>query len=158
MRFAVVVNAESLIASLRGFNARFISRLEYAVRRLAIEVQTAVKDTKLSGQVLKVRTGTLRRSINQEVRVSSKSVEAIIGTNVEYAAAHEYGGPFQVKAHLRMMRTAWNRPVKNPRMIQVRAHTVNMPERSFLRTTLNEFQPRIENGLRSAAMEAIING
>lgn len=43
----------------------------------------------LSGQVLKRKTGTLAKSITYRL-TSDKSVE--VGTNVTYAAIHEFGG------------------------------------------------------------------
>lgn len=153
--FVVTVNAESLIAALRGFPTRFLNRLEYVMRRLAIEVQAAVKGTKLSGQVLRVQTGTLRRSINQEVVRTASGIAAIVGTNVVYGPIHEYGGAVMVKQHLRMMREAFGRPVKNPREITVGAYTANYPERSFLRSTLKEFEPRIQSALKLAAVQEI---
>ena len=61
---------------------------------------------KLSGQVLKNRTGTLRRSINQHVEETDTSITGILGADMDiarYARAHEYGfrGTVQVPAHTR---------------------------------------------------------
>jgi hypothetical protein len=46
---------------------------------------------KLSGQVLKNRTGTLRRKINYEVRETPTGITGSVGVKLSYAAAHEYG-------------------------------------------------------------------
>ncbi len=54
----------------------------------AVDVQTTAKKP---GYV-PFKTGNLRRSITHSVRVSPGSVSAIIGSNLVYAAIHEFGG------------------------------------------------------------------
>ena len=154
-------------------------RLRTTIVRLAIQVQGAVKETKLTGQVLHVRTGTLRRSINQKVEDQGDSIVATVGTNVAYAHVHEYGfhGEVGVRAHVRrsarQMALARYRTNKfgerievlgsyrkaggGPGEIEVRAHTrmMDMPERSFLRSTLVEFRPRIRQQIMAAVREAL---
>lgn len=49
-----------------------------------------VQERKLSGDVLDVRTGTLRRSITSNLVDQRLAVR--VGTNVEYARIHEFGG------------------------------------------------------------------
>ena len=79
-------------------------------------------DTKSGGYYgsgLRAPTGTLRRSITKTVDISSDRVLAQIGTNIKYAAIHEYGGM-----------TGRNRSVK-------------MPERPYLRPSVEEKRPRV---------------
>ena len=73
------------------------------IGRAVLRVQRRVKE-KLSGEVLNVRTGRLRRSIVERVESSGSVVTGIVGTNVEYAAPHEYGfiGVVTVKESLRV--------------------------------------------------------
>jgi hypothetical protein len=86
------------------------------VQALGIELQRKVKAEKLSGQVLNVRTGRLRRSINEETHDAGDVVESTVGTPVVYGRFWELGfdGVEQVKAH-----TATAFGVEQ----QVRAHT-----------------------------------
>ncbi len=88
----VEFNAEPVIAKFTGSSEALLANLRQAVLRIGISVQAEVKENKLSGQVLHVRTGTLRRSINQQVSEDSTGIYGQVGTNVEYAAVHEYGG------------------------------------------------------------------
>lgn len=167
MEVVVSVRAENLVAKLLGLEQQIRQSLLIAVKRLAIGVQQDVKSMKLSGQVLNVRTGTLRRSINQEVTEKPDGIFAIVGTNVEYAAIHEYGfsGNVNVKAHVRHLRkrghtTASGKFVKGKltgETAMVSAHTrhMEMPERSFLRSTLREWEPRIKDDLRAAVTQVI---
>lgn len=131
---------------LDSMSSKLHERLVRVVERLSIELQAHVKQNKLSGQVLKNRTGTLRRSINRRVTVTPTSVQASVGTNVKYAKVHEYGfkGTVQVREHLRMIKQAWGRPIEE-REVSVRAHArkVDLPARSFLRSALRDKRAQI---------------
>lgn len=159
MKLIVSIRSEALVAALLGYAPRLVDRLQKALQRLAIDIQSAVKGQKLSGQVLHVRTGTLRRSINQAVETRSDGVWAIVGTPVVYARVHEYGfqGTEAVRAHLRTIRQVWGRPI-SPKQIEVSAHArrVNLPERSFLRSTLRDFETRAKEAIARAATEALV--
>lgn len=159
MRMIVAVKAESLRVALQGYPARLLERLVKFFDRESLELTAYVKEDKLSGQVLNVRTGTLRRSIHRDLRTTANEVVATVGTNVEYARIHEYGfhGEQSVHEHLRMMKQAFGRPVRNPRPIRVRAHVrrVDLPERSFLRSALADLEARITEGAGEAAREAL---
>jgi len=143
---SVSIRGEAVLARLQGMEDRLRTELRRAVTRLSITVQAAVKGDKLTGQVLHVRTGTLRRSINRKIEETQTSITATVGTNVRYAAIHEYGfdGIVGVRAHMRLQRP-------------VRAHTRHMrlPARSFLRSTLAERTTEITETLREAAMRAV---
>lgn len=153
------VNFASAIERFDNLKPGVVKAVRTEVTRLSIELQRAVKETKLTGQVLNVRTGTLRRSISRKMIERYGVILGVVGTNVKYGAAHEYGfsGPVTVKAHMRMMKMAWGKEVKQPRLIQVRQHVMNMklPERSFLRSALDEMRPKIQLYLKLAAEGAV---
>lgn len=144
-----IVGREKIIADLNGLQPKLLKQVQDAVKASAYEVQ-ALTMQKLSGDVLNVRTGRLRRSINVKFNTSETGAEATIGTNVEYARVHEYGGLVRIKEHMRMMTQAFGRPVKEPREIPVAAHDVNYPERSFLRSSLKELAPKIIAQIKAA--------
>lgn len=147
---ATIIGDSALITRMNGLNSSVRASLRAAVLELSIKLQRRVKADKLSGQVLKVRTGRLRRSINYRVQEQSNGVFGFVGTNVKYGAAHEYGyaGVVNVKAHLRKSKD---------KASPVRAHTrtVNMPERSFLRSALNDMKLEITQGIKQAAVTAV---
>ena len=60
-------------------------------------------------EILDVRTGRLRGSVATEVEVNGNDVTGRIGSNVPYAAFHEFGffGDEQVRAHTRVR--GWNK-------------------------------------------------
>src|ERR1041384_5652469 len=111
-----------------------------------IALRDVVVEEKLSGQVLKNKTGTLRRSQHESVTSDEKVIQGTVATDPSasaYGYVHEYGGTFDVKAHMR----------KSSHNMQtwVRQHSVTFPVRSFLRSTLNEMAPDIVEGLQNAA-------
>lgn len=129
-----------------------------SVTRLCLLLQTKVKQ-KLSGQVLNVRTGRLRRSINlQMAGQGTLQVAGTVGTNVEYAPPHEFGftGKVSVKESLRTQVMAFGRAIA-PVSVTVRAHTrqVTLPERSFLRSSLQDMAPEIDRAFQQTIKEAL---
>lgn len=154
----ILIGSEAIQAKFERISGEAMPHLAAKIQKLTIRLQAAVVRDKLSGQVLKVRTNNLRSSIHQEVTTSGGKITGIVGTNVEYAAAHEYGfsDTVEVKAHMRRTKaekiyfTRGKRKglenelamlkaqKKKKASISVKAHTrkVNFPERSFLRSAM----------------------
>jgi phage gpG-like protein len=147
----VIIGDKEVAARFQGMPERLRQELRRTVTRLTIELQGYIKSDKLSGQVLNVRTGNLRRNINQRVTETGDSITGVVGTNVEYARLHEYGGT--VKEHLRTITMAWGRPLKAPKTIKVPAYTV--PARSFLRSALRDRRSIIEGRIAAALHQAV---
>jgi phage gpG-like protein len=137
-------------------------RIREAVKRAAIMLTRYVKEEKLSGQVLKNRTGTLRRKINYEVNETPQAIEASVGVKLSYAAAHEYGfdGMVNVRAHVRRVNSRNVRgqidgksKTTGQGIAFVSAHErhMHLPERSFLRSSLRENSATIVEMLTEAA-------
>jgi phage gpG-like protein len=151
------VNDQAIIAKLGSMGPRIREALRAAVTREAIALTRVVKEEKLSGQVLKNRTGTLRRSINFSVTDDATGVTGSVSSGVKYAAAHEYGfdGIVSVREHLRIVKQAFGRPIESV-SATVRAHQrhMHLPERSFLRSALAESTPGIRERLHAAVAAA----
>jgi phage gpG-like protein len=154
-----LVGDDKLVARLQAMPGGVHDSLVRRVTRLRLQLEGRVKD-KLSGEVLQVRTGTLRRSITGEVLDSQTEVTGIVGTNVPYAAAHEYGfhGTETVKEHLRTITKAFGKEIKAGSVtFTVRSHSrkVDLPERSFLRSALAEMDEQIKTELAEAVREGM---
>jgi len=155
MNIIVTVKADALIAKMANAPELVRRALLRTVTALSVDIQRSVKQGKLTGQVLHVRTGTLRRSINREVTERSDGVFAVIGTNVEYAAAHEYGmSVVAVRKNLRKPPHLVTRKM-GERVMTGSPYGIKFPERSFLRSTLTEFEPRIRRDIREAVMGVV---
>lgn len=110
-----------------------------------------------AGNPLHVKTGRLRQSIATAQRISDHA--GIIGTNVEYAAAQEFGfvGAEQVRAHSRNMTQAFGVRLKVPKRVQVGpyARLMRIPERPYLRPALADSQAEIAELFRAGVAAAI---
>jgi len=129
------------------------SRLRQSVQEACLKLTGHVKQDKLSGQVLKVQTGRLRRSINQRIEDTTDGINGFVGTNVQYARGHEYGftGTIGVRETLRTS--------KNGKEFTVRAHTENvrLPERSFLRSALADQRDQIREQIAQDVKAALVD-
>lgn len=151
MNITADIRAEQFLARILGMKDQMHANVLRAVTRLSIELQGKVKEEKLTGQVLHVRTGTLRRSINRVVNDDPSGATAVVGTNVKYAHVHEFGfhGPVNVRSHTRTLK---NGVVQNVRQY---VRQMNMPERSFLRSSLSEMAAKIKQDIKQAAVGSI---
>ena len=133
--------------------------LVQSINKLSIKLVSKIKTEYLSGQVLHRRTGRLSRSVHANpVAVSEGSITGKVGTNVSYAAFHEYGfqGTESIKSHLRTITQAFGRQLKGgSKEVTVHAYTrqVDYPARSFMRAALHAMQDEIET-----TMQKSING
>lgn len=154
-----VIGGEKVVERFGRMGQKVQDEIGDEIQRIVLRLQRHVVADKLSGQVLNVKTGRLRRSINQAVEgKGTAEVSGTVGTNVVYARAFElgYSGPEAVKAHMRQMNVAFGKPVKNPREIQVGAFTrhVDIKQRSFLRSALEDMTPQIRLDLAAAVKRA----
>jgi phage gpG-like protein len=129
-----------------------------AVAQLGIDLQNNVQQNKLSGEVLRVRSGTLRQSIMLQTDQSGTAATATVWSNVDYAAAQEYGfsGTVSIRATLRQIKEAFGRPIA-AKTVSVRPYgrRMDLPERSFLRSALGDMTPDISAGIEDALRTAI---
>lgn len=157
---AVSVTGDKAVAfELKNTSNRVMAAIRRVVTREGLTLLAYVKASKLSGQVLKNQTGTLRRSINVRNTQTATSSEATVGTNLSYAAIHEYGfnGEETVRAHMRNITQAFGKPLASSVEVSVGSYSraVNMPARSFLRSSLNERRDAIVAALEQAVAGAV---
>jgi phage gpG-like protein len=152
------------VRGLEETSARFDAypaALQAALGAKATELATTLADlvkNKLSGAVLNTSSGALRDSIAANVTADSDSVLASVGSegDVKYAAIQEYGG--KTSAHEIL-------PVKGDVLAFVAGdgqhfarrieHPGSMiPERSYLRSSLEDMKDEILAALASTAAEA----
>lgn len=137
---------------LRGAWPRVWGRIVETVTTWTYKLQRRV-ELKLSGEVLQNRTGTLRRSITAKVEQDALRVRGIVGTNLEYAAIHEYGGVIHLPEIRPVTAKALHWTTVNGVSVfatRVRAHDVTMPERSYLRSSLAELKDEFQAAVREA--------
>ncbi len=141
--------------------AAFFDKMPDAVRRvlllkmrqLVLELEARVKD-KLSGKVLNVQTGALRRSIQNELKEARDYIEAQVYSagDVKYAAIHEFGGITKPHIILPKAKKALKFIIGGKEIFSrmVRHKGSVMPERSYMRSSLREMAERVETLLATA--------
>lgn len=153
---SVTVELAGANAALDRIPAEVIEEVAKKVRSLTINLQRHVVADKLQGQVLKHRTGALGRSIQTEIRQDGATTigRVFSSGDVKYAAIHEFGGRtpphdiFPSKAEA----LAFTIGGKQVFAKVVHHPGSNMPERSFLRSSLADMTEEIIAGLREAAI------
>ena len=144
--------------------ARFRAMPEALRRGMVKEVskQTllleALVKRKVSGEVLRVRTGNLRASIHSTMKEGATEIKGTVASSgdVKYAAIHEFGGktaPHIIEAKGRAL--AFMMGGKQVFAKRVNHPGSTMPERSFLRSSLRDRRDPIVTGLQKAAAEAM---
>jgi phage gpG-like protein len=162
-----LIGGPELVARFEQASPAVRTTLERGMARALLRLLIKVKDDKLSGGALHVRTGRLRRSIHQEMAwTSPNKLMGLVGTNVAYARVHEYGftGTVTVRDHLRRLKgnTVRARLKKLNAMglrgmTTVEAHKMKMhvPERSFLRSALDELKTQLRDDLEGGIGHAL---
>lgn len=153
-----LVGDRELVGRLTSLPSAIRRELTIEMQKQGLALQRHVQLDKLSGQVLHVVSGVLRSSINLKIDQHENSIVASVGTNVRYAAVHEYGfdGNVNVRAFDRTVNVVFGRAVGST-VQHVRAHVRHMriPERSYLRSALADMQAQISEAMAAAVRRAI---
>lgn len=138
-----------LQANMKKLGADLPGVLLTSMQRILLMLQGYAKANKLSGQVLKVRTGRLRSSITgqETAEIIPGAVIGKFGSNVVYARIHEYGGVI-------------NRIGKRQGLNEITVlhnYQIKIPARPYLNPTVQENQSRIMQIIRESVTEAVQN-
>ncbi len=158
MMNVTLVGDRELIAKFDAMPRKVHDALLKKVTVLALELEAKVK-AKLSGDVLNVRSGALRRSIFEAISDSLTSVIGKVASSgdVKYAAIHEFGGVIPAHEIVPDKAQALAFVIGGKQVFAARVNipAVTMPQRSFLRSALAEMEPEIVEGLREAVREGM---
>jgi phage gpG-like protein len=157
--FALTLDGlEDASARLEAYPAALAAALDAKAAELAAALVDLVQNDKLSGAVLNVGSGALRDSIVAAISSDAGGVVASVGSegDVKYAAIQEYGGktsaheilPVKVQALAFVAGGAerFARRVEHPGSL--------IPERSYLRSSLDDMRDDILDALADAAADA----
>jgi phage gpG-like protein len=153
-----IEGADALRARLDAYPAEFAAALAAKARELADALAYKVKYEKLAGEVLNARSGALAASIAADVSGGADGVVANVGSfgDVKYAAIQECGGktgaheilPDKAAALAFLAGGAMRfaRKVEHPGSV--------IPERSYLRSSLDEMSAEIVAQLAAATSKS----
>jgi phage gpG-like protein len=152
-----IVGAEGVIKHLGEVPPRVLGLVRQAVEREAINLLRHVKEQKLTGQMLRTKTGTLRRSVNYALTIEDQGLTAVVGTNLVYAKIHEYGGVTRAHVIRARNKKALAFQIGGVGLVRksVQHPGSKMPERSFLRSSLRENAARIRAAIDAAVARGI---
>lgn len=153
---ASLIGGDTLAARFGAAPQAIAGNLAQAADRLGGELRAAV-ERNLSGAVLRQRSGRLAAGIDVAVSARGGRIEARLGSDVPYAAIHEYGGRIPARMVLpksgRALAFPWQGRGRFFKRVEVPA--VHMPERSFLRSALAEMAPQIREALAEAVGRSV---
>lgn len=134
---AAIVGQAEVIESLRKVWPSVRLAINDELQALTVQMTRDIMRNKLSGQLLQVQTGQLRRNIGEMSKVveSEDGIYGQIGTSVAHGIAFETGDWSGVKERVAK---AIAPPVPGPR------------KRPFLSTTLEEMRPEIISSMTRA--------
>src|SRR5689334_15999110 len=141
---------DSCSAALAAMPERIRSALLTKANGLAAALQARVQQ-KLAGEVLQSRTGTLAASIVTSIDDAPQNiaVRLAVAGDVKYAAIHEFGGtipPHQIVPD-KAKALAFVIGGKQVFAARVQMPSVTMPERSYMRFSLDEMTDAIREEL-----------
>lgn len=156
--FVELSGLEALDQQLAALPANLLALLEAKARNLAEALAAKVRDEKLSGQSLDVKSGALKASIVADVTVVGGEVTASVGSTgeVKYAAIQEYGG--RTSAHeilpdkARALAFMVGGVMRFARRVEHPGST--LPARQYLSASLAEARDEIVAELASVATQA----
>jgi phage gpG-like protein len=145
-------------ARLAAYPAALTAALSAKAAELAAALADMVKNDKLSGAVLNARTGALRDSITASISADADGVVASVGSegDVKYAAIQEYGGKTSAHEILPVKAQALAFVIGGAQLFARRVEHPGslIPERSYLRSALDDMKGEILAALSEAATEA----
>lgn len=150
-----MVGDKQLLVKVRNMSRRIHDELLKATTGLSFDLLALVK-RKLSGDVLNVgKTGKLRDSIFQQViDQGTKGITGRVASDgtVKYAAIHEFGGTINIPEIRPVNVEALHFFMGGDEVFAkyARAHTVTMPERSYMRSSLADMREQIKEELTEA--------
>lgn len=155
-----VTGDRELIAKLGAMPNRVHQELVKKVTALRLQLEAKIKGDKLSGQVLNVVTGALRRSIFSATDDEGSAGvwgRAASAGDVKYAAIHEFGGKTSAHEIVPDKAKVLAFMVGGKQVFAARVHHPGsqMPERSFMRSSLGDMRVEIVDGLKEAVREGL---
>jgi phage gpG-like protein len=154
------LDAGKLIAGLDHMPAQVVAAVATKMKAITINLQRHVITDKLHGQVLKQRSGKLARSIQRETRTEGETVvgEVFSAGDVKYAAIHEFGGTTPPHDIIPTKAQALAFAIGGKMVFAKVVHHPGsrIPERSYMRSSLEDQAEDIIDGLKEAAIRAAL--
>ncbi len=156
---SVHVDDRAVRARFDAMPSKVRSSLQRTIVELAEKLRSHIVDDKLRGQVLNRRTGRLGQSIQQRVDSSAASITGTVYSagDVKYAAIHEFGGHIPAREIVAKNAKALSFVMNGNRVFakSVQWPGANMPQRSYMRSSLADMKDEIIEKMTIAVQEGM---
>lgn len=154
----IQVDTGSATAKLAALPDKVRAGVREAVQAGALKLLSKVQQ-KVSGDVLQVRGGALLNSLRETgLSDSGGTLSDGVATDaaLKYARIQEYGGKIEVPeiAPVNARALAFEYGGKVVFAMKAAAHVVEIPEHSFMRSSLAEIAPEIVDSIRKVVAES----
>ena len=154
----IQVDTNSAAAKLAALPDKVRAGLRETVQAGALKLLSKVRQ-KVSGDVLQVRSGALLGALRETgLSDSGDAISAGVATDaaLKYARIQEYGGRIDVPeiAPVNARALAFEYGGKLVFAMKAAAHIVEIPEHSYMRSSLAEIGPELIDAIRKVAAEA----
>lgn len=161
-----ITSTEAVLVRIGGASEKIRVAAKSSLDAWAIELAGYIKADKLSGNPLNRRSGRLSASIHatNDDTATSTSAGAAGGAGVPYAKIHEYGGTINHPGGTAYFMSALlghaffvsNASPSADWLPRTKPHEINMPERSYMRSVLEDRAPSGIEQLRAAVRMAVM--
>lgn len=154
-----IIGKEEVAAGFADRKAAMVGNVQRTIMAQTTLLEAYIKTSKLHGQALNQRTGRLAASVHSAFfQESEASFYGTVGTNVVYAAIHEFGGTIHHPGGTAFIidkltgRASWisNADPLAATLARTKPHDIHMPERSYLRSGLADKRNSINAAIRGA--------
>lgn len=148
---------EAIAARLNGTRAKAIQALYDQTVKSMYELREYVVTQKLSGQVLNQRTGNLINATQPSVAQAPGTISGKVSVDTTasiYGRAHEYGAHIPDRYPIRAHALHWLN-AQGGDVFAMHARAFDLPERSFMRSSLTEMREQIIRELGTALSTAV---
>jgi hypothetical protein len=153
-----LVGDDTMLAWLRATPDAAASGLARAIAQLGIDLQRKIQETELADRMLSARSKSFERNVGLQIDESSDRIAATVSGDDEDASARGKHSDRKVdpSASLRHKRKAFRLAIAE-RRIDMRSYPrrIELPERAFLRSALEDMEPEIRSNLEEALREVL---
>ena len=151
---AYLIGDQQMLERLRMLPSAVNSGLVRSITRLGIDLQRLLQQDSDGGQALRSRARPLKSRADLRVEQSSGTITASVCTDLRNVSSR--AGTPNIRASLRHARGAFIRPIAKKVMgVPAGDRGPALPERSFLRSALDNMTPAVRDGVEATLAEAV---
>ncbi len=160
MKPKLIIHDKKVRANMDKLRRKTPDASERAMLRAVELLRGYIVKNKLSGQILKTRTGRLKGSIQQEVISKKNETIGRVGSNLKYARIHELGEIIPAHTIYPVKASALHFYMNGQEVFCRSADIpdVKMRERHYIRDSMEEMTPRLQKEIGQKFWTEVTSG